>query len=113
MERDKLNKAAESAAHDYDNSQFDSFDDYVNGFLGGAEWLMAQPLSERLTEEEVEKLNGIVFLMRGLAAYNRMSYDCLKRISTALYDIFGKDIFIERQRNCAVVNMDMLRQRNV
>lgn len=107
--KEKVDKAAKREA--YDNSDR-SYNDRRDEFTRGVEWLMSQPLSERLTKEDVKKLNGIVFLMRGFAAYGVMPYSCMRKISEAIYDIFGKDIF-EPQRNCAVVNMDMLRQGNV
>lgn len=55
MEKDKLGKAADIASANavYDSNPWNMFND---GFIKGAEWLMGQPISERLTEEEKEKL---------------------------------------------------------
>lgn len=105
MDKDTLEKAAMLEAYNYANPDSDEpcYDaDFYEGFKQGAEWLMGQPLSERLTEEDVDNLNNVIFLMRGMAASNQMSYDCLKHISNALYDIFGKEIF-EKQRRYAVM----------
>lgn len=54
MDREKLENAADIAS---DNAVFDSnpWNIFNDGFIKGAEWLMDQPLSERLTEEEWEE----------------------------------------------------------
>lgn len=99
MDRDELNKAAEEYAHEnawypgetsYEsdiNAMQESFSDT---FKRGADWLMQQPLSERLTDEEKEKI---------LQVYRQASYpsnrctftgQCVLRLFPC---IFGKDLF--------------------
>lgn len=62
MEKDKLDKAAldafiTSAFPDGDNADMQKF---VTGiFKQGAEWLMGQPLSERLSEDERENVRAM------------------------------------------------------
>lgn len=55
MEKDKLNKAA---GDDWCNNVLERNLKPItkSAFKRGAEWLMAQPLSERLTKAEKEKL---------------------------------------------------------
>lgn len=110
MEKDKLEKAANAQTHFFNtNMTAESvpYDErFKKGFIRGVEWLMTKPLSERLTEEDVDNLNNIMFLMRGMAASHQISYGCLEQIANALYDVFGKDIF-EKQRRYAVVNTDL------
>lgn len=58
MDRIELIKAAWDAS---DNAVFDSnnWNNYNDGFMKGAEWLMQQPLADRLTDEEKEKIKAI------------------------------------------------------
>lgn len=61
MEKEKLNKAAIIAAANYDNP-FDepAYDKkFYDGFIASADWLMQQPLYERLTEDEKEKIKKL------------------------------------------------------
>ena len=53
MDRDKLNEAAKEQA-DYGTHW--GWGDRKECFISGAEWLMSQPLADRLTEEEKEKI---------------------------------------------------------
>ena len=57
MDADKLKEAAidystYTDSDDYDVTMFDAFTD-------GASWLMQQPLSDRLTDEEKEKIKAM------------------------------------------------------
>lgn len=67
-----------------------------------AEWFMKQPLAKRLTDDEIKKLNDLMFLMRKMRAVGMMSTECIKNISNALYDIFGLEVF-EEQRKYAIL----------
>lgn len=63
MDIEKLDMAAIIAAARYDNP-FDepAYDKkFYDVFKAGTDWLMQQPLSERLTEEEKEKIKAIYF----------------------------------------------------
>lgn len=67
MDREKLNKAAvlHSGAV-YNSYPEDVTDDTLEyechkSFLKGADWLMQQPLADRLTDEEKEKIKAIYF----------------------------------------------------
>ena len=60
MDADKLNEAAE---REIDNALFDDEVEYIctkNAFKKGAKWLMTQPLSDRLTEEEREDKRNLL-----------------------------------------------------
>lgn len=56
MEKDKLGKAADGFARGYSYDDETLKDCSFDSFVAGAEWLMEQPLSERLTEEEKKKI---------------------------------------------------------
>lgn len=57
MENDKLYNAARSEAFDLvDCAHQTDKRDLVEAFVQGAEWLQSQPIADRLTEEEREKI---------------------------------------------------------
>ena len=59
MDKEKLNEAAEDIANRYGFDDFDKVSvDF--GFKAGADWLMKQPLADRLTDEEKEKVREIM-----------------------------------------------------
>ena len=60
MDADKVNEAAidNILAHAPDALYDEGF---VGGFMACADWLMQQPLSDRLTEEEKERIKAIYF----------------------------------------------------
>lgn len=86
MDKEKLNKAAEEYNRKLGKSRNVSWNDGEYGFISGAEWLMQQPLSERLTEEEKENI---------IADYNEDVADDEYNdgYKAALRNIFGPDIF--------------------
>lgn len=103
--RDKLNEEATFEAYKYANPDSDEpcYDtDFYEGFKQGADWLMQQPLSERLTDEEKEMIR-IMFRHAqtfykidwengnedGQAAFWRGQYE-------GLLTIFGADLFKEK-----------------
>ena len=53
MDRDKLNEAAKREAY---NNYGRFYYERRDGFIKGAEWLMTQPLADRLTDEEKEEM---------------------------------------------------------
>ena len=61
MDADKLNEAAKHfAAWETINSSDPNNNYYCKwGFIKGAQWLMQQPLADRLTDEEKEKIMAI------------------------------------------------------
>ena len=100
MDSDKLNEAAKHfAAWETINSSDPNNNYYCKwGFIKGANWLMQQPLAERLTEVEKAKAR---------AAYKRaeednndnaddMSYAAGLVVKTVLKEIFGKELFNEK-----------------
>lgn len=68
MDADKVNEAAEKAAtiqyrnlSDPDVSQDGRTEDmFASMFEQGANWLMQQPLTDRLTDEEKERIKGLL-----------------------------------------------------
>lgn len=79
MDKEKLKEAASTAS---DNAVFDSdhWNNYNEGFIKGADWLMAQSLADRLTDEEKEKIR---------AEYRQGFYPQ----RNLLIELFGKDLF--------------------
>lgn len=109
MDRDKLNKAAEEARittaisarsdwhHSLDGVNLDvSIDELVeSSFVGGADWLMQQPLSERLTDEEKEKIKETYWQAAkdwiGIGDARGYCRTCI-----AIESIFGADLFKDK-----------------
>ena len=90
MDIDKRDKAADQYAFGSDNDEV-----AYDAFCDGADWLMEQPLSERLTESELTKIK---------AYYDGDTFgelDFLEIVSTrrVLKSIFGNDLFIKVQSN--------------
>ena len=109
MDKDKLIADAwEAGSNEYfpDDPRRDSFED---GFKQGAEWLMQQPLPDRLTEEEKEKLKAmykrevdsmVLEMHRIKNAENEIEKIChesnfwqAKLKADMLEQIFGKELF--------------------
>ena len=68
MDADKLNEAAEKYAHEnawypgetsYESDIIAMEESFSDTFKQGASWLMQQPLSDRLTEEEKERIKKL------------------------------------------------------
>ena len=97
MNKEKLIEAADIAS---DNAIFDShpWNVYRDGFIAGVEWLMQQPLSDRLTEEEKRKIRNLYMQAEELELYGATDYD--KREGRAFivvfHSIFGKEMFNEK-----------------
>ena len=91
MDKDKLNEAAWEyhKANRYEDNPYRA--DIMDAFCNGASWLMKQPLSFRLTDEEKAEL---------MADFNRCKLLANKdyrdgRIVTYA-NIFGKELFNEK-----------------
>lgn len=99
MDADKLNEAAEnysrvvSNAYPYYATSHNLEYECNKAFQNGANWLMQQPLSDRLTDEEKEKI---------MQVYRHASYPS-NRVTFAgqtvlrlFPSIFGKELFNEK-----------------
>ena len=92
MDADKLNWAAIAYANK-NTTAINPFGRIMDDFKAGAEWLMAQPLADRLTDEEKEKI---------MQVYRHASYPsnrCTFAGQTVLRlfpSIFGKELFNEK-----------------
>lgn len=85
------------------NTSFDccecSADSYEDGFKTGTEHVLSLPLSQRLTDEEREKMRKLYKRMI-VDVENSDSYDCvpasdLDNAMETLESIFGKELFEE------------------
>lgn len=59
MDKDKLNEAAWDYHSDNYFANNPHREDIMDAFKDSAEWLMSQPLSDRLTDEEKERIKGM------------------------------------------------------
>ena len=94
MDADKLNEAAILAAASY-NNPFDepAYDKrFYDGFMACANWLMQQPLADRLTEEEKKKIKAKYNELKSL---NSITNDMFDDDAAILEWLFGKDLFNE------------------
>lgn len=90
MDKEKLYNAARSEAFDLiDPAHTTDRSDLVEAFVQGAEWLQSQPLSERLNEEEKEKIKAIYY--RNVYSVEDVNTHFTEQ---CLIDaIFGSDLF--------------------
>ena len=107
MDGDKLNEAMLRAWCQYRGMEY--VPDFVNplpsenfesGFKQGVEWLMKQPLVDRLTEEEKEK---IMFAYKVSTRFFKMTENTNPHVAEVfrgqrqlLISIFGKELFNEK-----------------
>lgn len=117
MDKDKLNDACDTAfLENYFPSATESPDPrwemFADGFKKAVEWLMAQPLSDRLTDEEKERIMAIykrdvdsmeIETHRIKTAENEIAKVChesnfwqAKLKADMLEQIFGKELFNEK-----------------
>ena len=97
MNKEKLRDAADIAS---DNAIFDShpWNVYRDGFIAGVEWLMQQPLSDRLIEEEKARIKEIYSVYQEVEMddnpYRPASYvdEAIAKMCL-LDDIFGQELF--------------------
>ena len=70
-----------------------------DAFIAGAQWLMQQPLSDRLTDEEKEKIKETYKSLCRKIANNELPSDyrdCATAQMLLLESIFGKELFNEK-----------------
>lgn len=98
MDREKLNKAAEEYSRKLGKSRDVTWNDGEYGFLECFDWLMQQPLSERMTDEEKEKIRKIHqdYWQRWDCALNDRDADCSFYCFSLLERIFGAELFKEK-----------------
>lgn len=109
MDTDKLNEAAEEYAHEnawypsetsYESDITAMEESFSDTFKQGASWLMWQPLADRLTDEEKEKIKSEY-------EHNAEMYDLGSVVPATmgtmhkgkvelLESIFGKELFNEK-----------------
>lgn len=91
MEKDRLKKIAEYVSPIASAKEKDMFKD---GFIRGAKWLQSQPLADRLTEEERERIktmyNQAVDDTKG---YYSDTWDAAYAVIEFCEEIFGKEMF--------------------
>lgn len=86
---DKLNEAARENVRKYPH-QHRSYT-----FRQGAQWLMTQPLSDRLTDEEKEKIKEIYWqAMKDWVGIGEARGHC--KVGVAIEQIFGEELFNEK-----------------
>ena len=106
MDAHKVNEAAEDniPAHAPDALYDEGF---VGGFMACANWLMQQPLADRLTEDEKEKIKEIFKRANDSYVANdnlntpRTPTEAHSRgyvvgVMSAIEDIFGRELFNEK-----------------
>lgn len=96
MDADKLNDAAEN--HFMTAIPYFHCSDTVRSiadkaFKAGASWLMQQPLSDRLTEAEKERIKAKYNELKSL---NSITNDMFADDAAILEWLFGKDLFNEK-----------------
>ena len=103
MDADKLNEACDTAfLENYFPSATESPDPrwemFADGFKQGASWLMRQPLSDRLSDEEKEKIRAIYKDYEELETYGEALSDRTagRMQCFTLEQIFGKELFNEK-----------------
>ena len=95
MDADKLNEAAKREAY---NGYSGSYKDRKEGFIKGANWLMQQPLTARLTDKEKEKhRNTYNRLVEAQKKAFKEKDDFIINMTACqlgtLTQIFGKELF--------------------
>ena len=98
MDADKLNKAAEEYNKKLGKCRDATWNDGEYGFIAGAHWLMQQPLSDRLSDEEKEKIRAIYKDYEELETYGEALSDRTagRMQCFTLEQIFGKELFNEK-----------------
>ncbi|MBD5332204.1 MAG: hypothetical protein HDR97_00425 [Bacteroides sp.] len=87
MDKEKLNEAARENVRKYPH-QHRSYT-----FRQGADWIMQQPLSERLTEDEKEKIKAKYNELKSL---NSITNEMFADDTAILEWLFGKGLFNEK-----------------
>ena len=95
MDKDKLNEAAEeymkTAPIEAVSPYYD--EDMVEMFKGGVNWLLSQPLTDRLTDEEKERIKAKYNELKSL---NSITNEMFADDTAILEWLFGKELFNEK-----------------
>ena len=89
MGADKLNEAADNHAKVMGDIPVINS---THAFKAGADWLMAQPLADRLTDEEKQRIR-IMLDSTKLESLSTVQTAFQKGVAECLDAIFGKDLF--------------------
>lgn len=98
MDTEKLNKVSKEDACEnawypgntsYESDIIAMQSSFSDTFKRGANWIMQQPLSEKLTKEEKEKIRGYY----DNSGFNKFAKDMVNGV---LLSIFGVDLFREK-----------------
>ena len=93
MDADKVNEAAEKCTYYKDNMTAGYARGHYDGFKVGTLWFMQQPLADRLTEEEKEKIMQIY--RHASSPSNRVTF-AGQTVLRLFPGIFGKELFNEK-----------------
>ena len=102
MDKDKLNEAALEYSEDFANGTYKpTVFDVLSAFKDGTNWLMQQPLADRLTDEEKEKhkatYNRLVALQKeALKDHDDFTINITAAQLGTFAQIFGKELFNEK-----------------
>ena len=100
MDADKLNEAAWEyhKANRYEDNPHRA--DIMDAFCNGASWLMQQPLADRLTDEEKEKVKKLYLTDEEIdgvkSAFGVYPVAAAVMTKNILEQIFGKELFNEK-----------------
>ena len=97
MDADKVNEAAITYAKK-NTTALNPFGRIMDDFKAGVSWLMQQPLADRLTDEEKEKVRAIYKDYEELETYGEALSDRTagRMQCFTLEQIFGKELFNEK-----------------
>lgn len=92
--KEKLEIAADIAS---DNAVFDSnpWNVFNDGFVKGAEWLQSQPIVDRLSEGERERIREK--FTRYTTPNGFSEYETHEIVAACLEEIFGKEMFLNKE----------------
>lgn len=89
MDADKLNWAAIAYANK-NTTAINPFGRIMDDFKAGADWVLSQPLADRLTEAEKERIKAKYNELKSL---NSITNDMFADDTAILEWLFGKELF--------------------
>ena len=89
MDADKLNEAAITYAKK-NTTALNPFGRIMDDFKAGASWLIQQPLADRMTDEEKEKIKA---KFNELKSLNSITNEMFADDTAILEWLFGKELF--------------------
>ena len=95
MDADKLSEAADKELANTFSADVLEYVVAKNTFIKGANWLMTQPLTDRLTDEEKQRIRIMLDLTK-LESLSTVQTAFQKGVAECLDAIFGKDLFNEK-----------------